>query len=137
MQATWIACCYVTWCLLFKRNFNIVWSSLKEEHAQAVLDRIVKILDNLSIVTPYYEKRGNYIRIPSLNNSIRGVPRGDTQITSFAYSLWIADEFAKIQPARLQDRIFREALPALQLGTIFFISSAYPDTLFEVFYFEP
>ena len=137
MQATWIACCYVVYCLLFKRNYNIVWSSLKEEHAQAVLDRILKILKHLSIITPHYERKGNYIIVPSLDNSVRGVPRGDTQITSFAYSLWIADEFAKIQPARLQDKIFREALPALALGQIFFISSAYPDTLYEVMYTEP
>lgn len=136
MQATWVACSYVVWCLLFKRNFNIVWSSLKQEHAAAVLDRIKQIMDHLSIPVPQYYKTASHIKIPALNNSIRAVPRGDTQITSFAYNLWIADEFAKIQPARLQDKIFREAMPALQFGQVFFISSAYPDCLFESMYLE-
>ena len=137
MMCTTIAARYLVWNLLFKTNFNMVWASLKEEQAESVLnDHIYKQLLELDFPIPELYKSGNRIVVESLGNSIRAVPRGATQITGYAYSLLVLDEFSKFEPLSLQDKVFKEVLPAVQLGQIWIIGTANPECLFESLYFQ-
>lgn len=142
VSASWIIQCYVVYCLIFRENQRIAWTNLKLEQSQAAIKRIIKIFQFLTIPYPRieYNKSEIFVTDPDpkddLNNYLKAMPKGETALTSEAFSIWIPDEFSKLNPTKLQDEIWKEASICVH-GQILIPSTANPNCLFQAFYQEP
>ena len=136
MSISWLVQCYVVYCMLFRENQRIAWTNLRFKQAQAAIKRMVQILENLDIPYPYVRATKTEIEIPDLNNLCICFGRGDTQLTSEAWTLWVPDEFSKIVPVTLQDEIWKEAAQCIH-GQIIMPSTAIPECLFHTMSTEP
>lgn len=123
IMATWTALAYALWVVLFHSGKKVAIQSKKADDADALIQRMKIIYDNLPSWKPEVEFAYCRIKIPTINSDVFGIPQGPDQVRSYTYSLVISDEYGFQQET---DKTFEAVKPIVDGGGKFFAITTPP-----------
>ncbi len=113
VMLTWIMCAYLLWVVLFQKGKKVAIQSKKEKDANAILERMKIIYDNMPSWKPHAEFTYCRVKVPENMSDIYGIPSGEAQIRSFTFSKIFSDEYGFQED--LEDT-FKASKPAVDGG---------------------
>jgi hypothetical protein len=135
ISKTTITCIYVTWCVLFKKDYKIAILANKERTACEILDRIKLSFSYL----PMWLQQGiiewNSKNVKLENNSeILACSTSSSAIRGFSMNELVLDEFAHVQKS-VQNLLTASVVPIISSGkTSKIIMLSTPNGAYDQFY---
>jgi len=91
--ATWVCVSYCLWKALLHPGKKVAVQSKKSDDADALIQRMKVIYDQLPSWKPEAVFSYCRIKIPEMQSDVFGIPQGPDQVRSFTYSSIFSDEF--------------------------------------------